>query len=172
MTAAIIPGLSKVIEGGALDVVLAFTYQESDRSNGRDRGQYRGRQSKIAGQVLAKSVVTCFERAIYETEKLLAKFTAAADTRSAPAFDPESVPSRQRFLTRRVKLLTNLLRWRKSTGERFGLGKLAARIVDGLVVEIADGGWEVGGADVVQTVAGMLPPDLVTNGIKTRLSSR
>ncbi|ESK88444.1 gc-rich sequence dna-binding factor-like protein [Moniliophthora roreri MCA 2997] len=170
ITTAIIPRLSKVIEGGALDVYSHSHIRRAIDLMEEIEASIEKGSPKL--QILTKSVVVCFERAIYETEKLLAEFTAAAVTRTALAFDPESVPSRQRFLTRRVKLLSNLLRWRKSAGERFGLGQLAARIVDGLVVEIADEGWEVGGADVVQTVAGMLPPELVTNGIKIRLNSR
>ncbi|KAK7035518.1 hypothetical protein VNI00_011811 [Paramarasmius palmivorus] len=169
ITTAIIPRMSKIIEGGALDVYSHSHIRRVIDIMEELEATIEPGSPKL--QVLSKSVVICFEKAIHETEKLIAKFTSTVATRPAPAFDPESVPSRQRFLTRRLKLLANLLQWRKLTGERFGLGQLAARIVDGLILGIAEGGWEVGGADVIQTVASMLPPELMTRDIRTRLNS-
>ncbi|KAF9263422.1 hypothetical protein L218DRAFT_980230 [Marasmius fiardii PR-910] len=170
ITTAIIPRLGKTIEGGALDV---YSHQHVRRMiDLEEEIEATVETGSPKLQILPKVVVTCFEKVISETEAQLTRYTSTAGTRPAPAFDPESVPSRQRYLSRQIKLLTNLLKWRKSTGERFGLGQLVTRLVDNVIVVVADTGWEVGGADVVQTVSGMLPPDLTTVGIKTRLNRR
>jgi len=70
-----------------------------------------------------------------------------------PPFNPESVPARQRFLLRQVKLLSNLLKWRKFIGEKFGVGQLATKIVESCILPVAEGGWDVGGKDVVEMVS-------------------
>ncbi|KAK1232650.1 hypothetical protein PQX77_004212 [Marasmius sp. AFHP31] len=170
ITTAIIPRISKLIEGGALDV-----YSQKHIRRAIDlveEIEATVEEGSIKLQILPKSVALCFEKAISASEGQLTRYTSTAGTRPVPAFDPESVPSRQRYLTRQLKLLTNLLRWRKTAGERFGLGQLVARLVDGVIVVVSDSGWDVGGADVVQTVSGMLPPDLVTQGIRSRLTRR
>lgn len=98
--------------------------------------------------MLLKSIHTAFQAAVTETESLVEQYTSS----SHPRFDPESIPARRRFLARRVKLLRNLIRWRKFTGERFGVGALATRILKGCVLPIAEGGWEVGGEEIVKKV--------------------
>ena len=100
-------------------------------------------------QLLLKSVMTAFQNAITDTETSLAKFKSA---QPLPGFNPDSVPSRQRYLFRRVKLLRNLLRWRKFTGELFGLDVLVGKLVDVCILEVAHSGWDVGGEDVARQV--------------------
>ena len=70
-----------------------------------------------------------------------------------PAFNPEAIPGRRRFLSRRVKLLRNVLRWRKYAGELFGLGLLIRRLVEGCILGVAEGGWDVGGQEILQIVS-------------------
>ena len=139
--------------------------------------------------MLFKAVLSTFEKAISETESLLAKYVAVAP--SAPAFNPEAIPSRTRFLMRRLKLLNNIVRWRKFTGERFGVGQLLGRIVQGCMLAVADSGWEVGGANVLRKVgysylpggvaelstissqaAALLPPELISPEVAIRLNIR
>jgi GC-rich sequence DNA-binding factor len=100
-------------------------------------------------QLLLKSVMTAFQNAITNTETSLAKYKSA---QSLPGFNPDSVPSRQRYLFRRVKLLRNLLRWRKFMGELYGLDVLVGRLVDVCILEVAQSGWDVGGEDVARQV--------------------
>lgn len=100
---------------------------------------------------MIKSGTTEFQSALTETENLLAKHGLVA--RGPVAFDPESIPARRRFLTRQVKLLRNLLRWRKYTKERFGIGLLVGKLVDGCILSVAESGWDVGGEDVVRMVS-------------------
>ena len=48
--------------------------------------------------------------------------------------------------------MMNLVRWRKCTGELFGVGQLITRLVDGCMVDVADGGWDVGGEELLRKV--------------------
>jgi GC-rich sequence DNA-binding factor len=100
--------------------------------------------------MLLRSILARFESAIAHTEAHVSRYRSVA--RLAPAFDPESIPARRRFLAKRVKLLQNLMRWRKHTGERFGIGSLATRLVDSCVVDFAQDGWEVGGDEFARRV--------------------
>lgn len=87
-----------------------------------------------------------FQIAIHDTETCLAKFKGSHDV--LPGFNPDSIPARVRFLIRRVKLLKNLLLWRKYK-DRYGIDVLVGRLVDVCIIEVAQGGWTVGGQDVV-----------------------
>ena len=55
---------------------------------------------------------------------------------------------------RHLKLVRNLLRWRRYTGELFGVGELTLRVVKECMRPVAEagGGWEVGGGEVVEKV--------------------
>lgn len=91
-----------------------------------------------------------FREAVISTQTLLAP-SLGPSNRGAP-FDPQSIPARRRFLVRRLKLLTNLLKWRKYTGERFGLGEVATLLVLRCLLPVAERGWEVGGKDILRKV--------------------
>ena len=98
-----------------------------------------------------------FESAINTTGTLLAKYKALH--RGPSSFDPEAIPARRRFLTRQVKLLTNLVLWRKHAGERYDMGILVKNFVSTCILEVAEEGWEVGGEAIARKVcpAQMLP---------------
>lgn len=67
-------------------------------------------------------------------------------------FDPQSIPARRRFLVRRLKLLTNLIKWRKHTGERFGLGETVTLLILRCLLPVSERGWEVGGEEILRKV--------------------
>lgn len=100
--------------------------------------------------MLLRSILARFELAVAHTEACVSRYRSTA--RPAPAFDPETIPTRRRFLAKRVKLLQNLMKWRKHTGERFGIGSLATRLVDVCIVDFAQDGWEVGGDEFTRRV--------------------
>jgi len=105
--------------------------------------------------MLLRSVAGCFQAAISSTEESVVKYTQTHGQQSRVAgFNPDAIPSRRRFLNRRLKLVKNLLRWRKYTGERFGLAGMLARLIERSVLPIAEGGWEVGGEEIVRKVSG------------------
>jgi GC-rich sequence DNA-binding factor len=99
-----------------------------------------------------KSVYTMFLTSIASLTTLLEPYIAF----NRPQFDPEAIPARQRFLARRIKLLKNILRWRKYTGEKLGIGELATRLVSGCILPVAESGWEVGGEEAVRKVCSFI----------------
>ncbi|RDB19034.1 GC-rich sequence DNA-binding factor 2 [Hypsizygus marmoreus] len=168
ISTAVIPRLSAIIAGGAFD-----PYSESHTRRAihlAEEVEASVEQGNVKLQALLHSVVASFQSAISSTEALVAKFKAVR--RGVPAFDPEAIPARRRFLARRVKLLRNILRWRKHSGERFGIGHLITRLVEGCILDIAESGWEVGGEDIARKVAAMLPNELITYEMKRRLGLR
>lgn len=101
-------------------------------------------------QILLKTITWAFESAIGSTETLLAKHKAVRHALSS--FDPEAIPARRRFLNGQIKLLRNLVRWRKHTRERYGVDLLVKRIVGTCILDVAEGGWEVGGEEIARKV--------------------
>ena len=148
ISTAIIPRVCKLIEGGGLDVYseahikrVVDLAEEIEATMEEGNGKF---------QTLLSAVLSRVRLAVEETESLLAKFEAS-NAVAAP-FNPEAIPSRRRFLLRRVKLLKNLWRWRRYTGEKFGVDHLITRLVEKCFIGVAEGGWEVGGRDAAQTV--------------------
>lgn len=99
------------------------------------------------------AVVTVFQQAVTAAERLLAPYLVLVN----PRFDPEAIPARRRLLARYSKLLHCLLRWRKYTGERFGIGEAATRLVGECMVPVAETGWEVGGEERMRKVGRVSP---------------
>ncbi|KAF8579828.1 hypothetical protein K439DRAFT_1648379 [Ramaria rubella] len=89
------------------------------------------------------STTAVFQTAVSETQALLppSLSTAPLPSASPPSRTPAH-PARRRFLTRRIKLLANILKWRKYSGERFGVGEAARALVGGVMVRVAVGGGE------------------------------
>ena len=98
--------------------------------------------------MLLKSVFTVFQGAVDSADSTLTPYLAL----NRPQFDPEAIPARRRYLTRRYKLLRNLHQWRKCSGERFGLGQLAQNLVSNGMLPVAEGAWDVGGEEYMLKV--------------------
>ncbi|KAG6827182.1 hypothetical protein H0H92_012892 [Tricholoma furcatifolium] len=183
---AVIPRLAAVIAAGAMDpysnvhvrrVVHLSEEVEASVEAGNLKIQVRPFSGPLGTELaeallqnLLKAIVTTFQTAVSDTEALLARFKAVR--RGPPAFNPEAIPARRRFLARRVKLLRNMLRWRKHTGERFGIGALVTQLVEQCVLDVAETGWEVGGEDISRTVLTMLPDELIPSALKDRFGLR
>lgn len=168
VSTAIIPLICKQLEGGALDVYsrknvarMIDLAEEVEAGIGEDNAKYQvGPGSFMIPtacmlifnlQNLLKSVLSLFQTAIASTESSINKHLNG--DRPLPAFDPEAIPARTRYLNRRVKLLRNLLRWRKYAGGRLGLNALVSHLVEGCIVPVAETGWDVGGSDISRTVS-------------------
>lgn len=99
--------------------------------------------NSMALQMLLKSVYTVFLSEVSATEALITSYLSSSN----PPFDPSAFPARKRFLARRIKLVQNILRWRKYTAERFGIGELTTRILIRCIAPVAERGWDVGGEE-------------------------
>ncbi|KAI5896867.1 uncharacterized protein SCHCODRAFT_02491843 [Schizophyllum commune H4-8] len=164
ITTAVIPRLAKVLEGGAFD---AYSEKHVRRViDLAEEVEASIEPDSIKLQILQKAVITVFQRAVASAEGLLVQYKAHGYSRP---FDPEAIPARRRYIARHVKLLQNMLRWRRYTEERFGVGALVERLVEGVILYAAEGGWEVGGADLAGKVRDMLPKELVSAGLRARL---
>lgn len=99
-----------------------------------------------------------FQRAFDVEKTLLAPYIAL----NRPKFDPEAIPARKRYLNRRIKLVEGIVRWRKYSGAKFGAQELVKRIVDEIMIPVAEGGWEVGGEQCLRKVSAFprLSPEL------------
>ncbi|KAG7445800.1 uncharacterized protein BT62DRAFT_950695 [Guyanagaster necrorhizus] len=164
ITTAILPRMCKLLGGGALDVYSAGDIRRMVNITEEVEASIEPGNTKI--HMLFKTILTLFDDTIAETEALVSKYRSLDQT--AMTFNPESIPARRRFLTRRIKLLQNLSRWRRFTGERYGIGQTITRLVDGTLLPVAGGGWDAGGEELMRKVSKLLPDELSGN-LKNRL---
>ncbi|KAM6494395.1 Nineteen complex-related protein 2 domain containing protein [Amanita muscaria] len=165
ISSAIIPRLCRLLEGGVFDVYSARHVRRMILLTEEIEASVEEGNAKL--QMLLRSTLGRFELAIADKEALTARYRFAAAT--ALAFDPETIPARSRYLARLAKLLQNLLRWRKHTGERFGIGMLITRLVENCMIDVARNGWEAGGGEFVHRVASMMPNELIPIRLKKEL---
>ncbi|TFK52235.1 GCFC-domain-containing protein [Heliocybe sulcata] len=166
ISTAVIPRLAKVVCGGAFDAYSAQHVrsiidlaEEVEASIEPDNLKF---------QTLLKAVFELFSGAVDNIESLLSPYLSL----NAPRFDPEAIPARKRILARQMKLLNNILRWRKYTSDKFGIGELGTRLVRDSMLPIAESGWEVGGEETARRVAAIMPKELQPASLKTRLAAR
>ncbi|KAJ7195498.1 nineteen complex-related protein 2-domain-containing protein [Mycena pura] len=142
ISTAIIPRMCKLLEGGVLDVYSDAEVRRIVDLSEEVEASVEPANAKFL--VLLKAVLTLFRTAMSENEGLVAKCRSVVPAGGAAVpFDPASIPARTRYLNRRMKLLRNLVKWKKYTGERFGIGETINRLVEG-IVDIAEGGWDGG----------------------------
>ncbi|TCD70747.1 hypothetical protein EIP91_001776 [Steccherinum ochraceum] len=166
ITTAVIPRICKILEGGGFDPYsakhvrrLVDLAEEVEVSVPKENPKF---------ELILKSIFNAFQVAVKALEATLPNYLAL----NRPRFDPEAIPARRRYLTRQLKLLHNIIRWRKYAGDKYGLGLLISSLVSDCMFPAAEGGWEVGGEEVMQKVVGMLPPELVPVHVKVRMSRK
>ncbi|TFY79609.1 hypothetical protein EWM64_g4406 [Hericium alpestre] len=163
ISTAVIPRLSKIIQGGGLDPFASTDIRRLIHL--AEEIETSVEKSNLKFQVLLKAIISTFQEAIAEYETTEKQYLAL----NQPRFDPESVPARLRLLARQRKLLTNLLRWRKYTGELFGIGELVTKLIVSCMLPVAESGWDIGGEDSMRKVATLLPAELVPSQLRRRL---
>ncbi|KAJ6462024.1 nineteen complex-related protein 2-domain-containing protein [Mycena vitilis] len=126
VSTAMIPRICKLVEGGVFDAYSdASVRRIVDLSEEVEASVEPGNAKFL---VLLKTVLTVFQAAISDTDRLVDKYRSASSAGGAAPFDPASIPARTRFLNRRTKLLRNVVKWRKYTGERFGIQESISRL--------------------------------------------
>lgn len=165
ISTTVIPRIVAVLASGAFDVYSGrHVRRVVDLAEEVEASVDEG-NAKL--QILLKTITWAFESAIGSTETLLAKHKAVRHALSS--FDPEAIPARRRFLNGQIKLLRNLVRWRKHTRERYGVDLLVKRIVGTCILDVAEGGWEVGGEEIARKAASIVPNDLIPNDLRRRI---
>ncbi|KAJ3572963.1 hypothetical protein NP233_g2748 [Leucocoprinus birnbaumii] len=167
VSTAIIPRICKLTESGALDVYSGNHIRRMIDLFEEVEASVEGESAKLSA--IRKSIVETFQKAIEATTELLQRHNS--NIKGPSPFNPEAIPARRRFLTRRVKLLGNLLRWRKSMGDQYGVGVLVSRLIDDCIIGVAESGWDVGGEEIVNNIANTVPRELLTPNLQQRLGS-
>ncbi|KIJ54945.1 hypothetical protein M422DRAFT_24809 [Sphaerobolus stellatus SS14] len=162
---AVIPRLCKLIEKGALDPYCASHIRRM--IDIAEQVEASVEQEGLRFQALLKSVSTVFRTAVTSTHELL--IPSLGPGNPGTPFDPEGLRARRRFLARRIKLLTNLLKWRKYTGERFGLGEIATSLIRECILPVAERGWDIGGEEIVRKIVADTPSELIPVEVTRRL---
>ncbi|KAI0330494.1 GCFC-domain-containing protein [Cubamyces sp. BRFM 1775] len=165
ISTALIPRFCRLLESGALDAYSAADVRRL--VDLAEQVEASVERQSLKFEMLLKAVYTVFAAAVAATETSLRPFLEL----NQPRFDPAAIPARRRFLTRRYKLLRNLLQWRRYAGDKYGLGALATRLVTSSMLPVAETGWEVGGEDIMRKVAQALPTELVPPALQSLLRS-
>ena len=75
-----------------------------------------------------------------------------------PAFDPSSRTSMERFVRRRLKLIKNILLWRRHSPNE--VRELVTRIINDIVRPVVEKAWDGGGQDMVPKVSHLIERSL------------
>jgi GC-rich sequence DNA-binding factor len=164
ISTAVVPRICKLVEGGAFDpyssrhtrrlidlVEQLEVSVEGDNHKLQVSGcqpHPRKRFHRVDAQTLLKAVFSVFSDAVSAMDGIVTPHMAVVN----PRFDPEAIPARRRLLARQSKLLHSMLRWRKHTGEKFGIGQLVTMFVGECMLPIAETGWDVGGEERMRKV--------------------
>ncbi|KAJ7244984.1 nineteen complex-related protein 2-domain-containing protein [Mycena haematopus] len=140
ISTAVIPRICKLVEGGVFDAYSEANVRRIVDLSEEVEASVEPGNAKVL--LLLKTVLAAFQAAIADSTGLVEKYKLASSAGVA-TFDPASIPARTRFLNRRTKLLRNLVKWRKYTGERFGISESISRLVDS-ISDTARGGWDGG----------------------------
>lgn len=161
---AVVPRLIKAFDGGGYDPYSApQTRRAIDlldvvaELTGKDSKKY---------QSLLKSVLGVFQAHIFELASAVAGAAGPAAIK-APPYNPAARSAMFRFVRRRLKLIRNLLLWKRTApGE---VQDLIARIISVVLRPVVARTWEGGGEDIAQkvlTVAGSAVPSNMVDFLK------
>ncbi|QRW06588.1 Pre-B-cell leukemia transcription factor-interacting protein 1 [Ceratobasidium sp. AG-Ba] len=162
---AVIPRVAKLIQGGALDPYSAKHVRRLKDVAEQFEATLEADAAKM-GPLLSACIVP-FRKAVDEAQAQVDPYLAP--TQAPPAFDPESVPARARYLLKASKLLTNILAWRKYTGEKYGIGELVERLLGRVMLPVAESGWDVGGQDILRKAIVAVPRECIPQDVISRL---
>ncbi|KAK8849483.1 hypothetical protein IAR55_004817 [Kwoniella newhampshirensis] len=159
-SSAVVPLLTKALEAGAYDPYSSKqTRRAMDLADvvadlmGKDSRKYTA---------LLKAILLVYHTYLLELSTSISAVTTP-DSRPPPAFNPESRPAMERYIRRRIKLLINILLWRREAPQE--VRELVIRLVGEVLRPILSRCWEGGGkemaAKVLSAATGTLSPDLV-----------
>ncbi|KZO96889.1 hypothetical protein CALVIDRAFT_549520 [Calocera viscosa TUFC12733] len=161
VSSAIVPRLCALINGGAFDPYSARhvrrmieVTEQVEACIGREADKFR---------LLCRTVLHTFTNEITESLTMIVPLLAEG---GKATFDPSAIPARKRYLTRRLKLLSNLVAWRKYAG---GGDVDIDRLLGQVMTPIGVAGWEAGGEEVLRRAAAMVPSQLVPARLAARL---
>ncbi|KAI9443190.1 GCFC-domain-containing protein [Lactarius indigo] len=156
VSTAVLPRLSKLIEGGAFD-----PYSSKDIR----RLLHLAEEIEVSVEKSHHKFQVIVLYAVNDLISLQEPFLA---TDGAP-FHPGAIAARTRLLAHQEKLMTNILRWRRYSNSLFGIDEVTRSLLVNCILPIAKTGWEVGGQVYVHRIVRQLPNELATLETKAEL---
>ncbi|WVQ75090.1 hypothetical protein IAR50_004699 [Cryptococcus sp. DSM 104548] len=161
VSSAVVPLLTKTFEAGAYDPYSApQTRRAVDLAD--VVAELTGKDSRKFTALL-KAVLAVFHEHLIALSTSIAQATAH-DAIQPPAFDPATRTAMERYVRRRIKLVKNILLWKREAPQE--VRELVARLVGEVLRPILSRHWEGGGKEmglkVLSIAEGFLAPDLVT----------
>ncbi|RSH87900.1 uncharacterized protein EHS24_000418 [Apiotrichum porosum] len=158
---AVVPVLIRALEAGAYDPYSApQTRRAVDIAE--VIAELTGKDSKKYSSLL-KAIMGVYQVHIFSLAAAVASSGGPGSTRPPP-YNPTSRSAMQRYVRRRLKLLRNLLLWRRVAPN--DVPDLVARIVSVVLRPVLSRTWEGGGEDmakkVLEVAGAHLPHNLVT----------
>ncbi|ORY34945.1 nineteen complex-related protein 2-domain-containing protein [Naematelia encephala] len=156
---AVVPALIKAFEAGAYDPYsVAQTRRAVDLAD--VVADLMGKDSRKFTSLL-RAVLLVFHNHLLELSQAIAGCTSPS-AQPPPAFDPASRTAMQRYIRRRIKLLRNIMIWRRQAQQE--VTELVTRLVGEVIRPILARTWEGGGQElasqVLSAAGNILPPDL------------
>ncbi|ODN78431.1 hypothetical protein L202_04069 [Cryptococcus amylolentus CBS 6039] len=160
VSSAVVPLLTKTFEAGAYDPYSApQTRRAVDLAD--VVAELTGKDSRKFTALL-KAVLTVFHEHLISLSTSIAQATAF-DAIQPPAFDPATRTEMERYVRRRIKLLKNILLWKREAPQE--VRELVVRLVGEVLRPILSRHWDGGGKEmglkVLPIAEASLPPDLV-----------
>ncbi|WVQ79421.1 hypothetical protein IAT38_001518 [Cryptococcus sp. DSM 104549] len=160
VSTAVVPLLTKAFEAGAYDPYSApQTRRAVDLMD--VVAELAGKDSRKFTTLL-KAILLVFHNHLISLSTTIASVTVASAL-PPPAFDPASRPAMERYVRRRIKLLKNMLLWKREAPQE--IRELVIRLVGEVLRPVLGRTWEGGGkemaAQVFAAATGSLSPDLV-----------
>lgn len=138
----VVPLIIRALEAGTYDM-----YSAKQTRKLRDLvdfiGMLLGDDAKKY-QALLKAVMGVYQSHIFELAGAVAAAGGPVATR-APPYNPAARSAMQRFVRRRIKLLTNLQQWRRAAPTE--VADLVARVVSVVLRPVLAKTWAEGGGD-------------------------
>ncbi|OXG25371.1 GC-rich sequence DNA-binding factor [Cryptococcus neoformans Ze90-1] len=160
VSTAVVPLLTKIFEAGAYDPYSApQTRRAVDLTDvvadltGKDSRKF---------VTLLKAILEVFHSHLLELSSAIAAVTAS-NAIPPPAFNPASRSALIRFIHRRIKLLKNILLWKREAPQE--VRGLVMRLIGEILRPVLSRSWDSGGKELAQEIlsvaTGSLSPDLV-----------
>lgn len=147
VSTAVVPFLTKSFDSGSYD-----PYSASQTRRAIDLADLiadlTGKDSRKFTALL-KSVLAIYHNHLLSLSETISKVTGQ-DAIPPPAFDPASRFAMERYVKRRIKLLKNILLWRRQASSE--VGELITRLVSEVLRPVLGRCWGGGGREMAHKV--------------------
>ncbi|KGB78044.2 GC-rich sequence DNA-binding factor [Cryptococcus deuterogattii R265] len=148
VSTAVVPLLTKIFEAGAYDPYSApQTRRAVDLTDVVADLTSKDSRKFVA---LLKAILAVFHSHLLELSSAIIAVTAP-DAIPPPAFNPASRSALSRFIHRRIKLLKNILMWKREAPQE--VRGLVVRLVGEILRPVLSRTWESGGKELAQDVS-------------------